>query len=89
MTNQKTVVQSKHSCVLGFLLPMITQNPLDVTDGAGGGEQNKAQVFFVLFWANVVRLRAVPREKVLGHLLHVRTVCGQESGSSRPLTAAF
>lgn len=43
---------------------MVTQNPLDVTDGAGGGggRQNKAQVFFVLFRANV-SLRAVARER--------------------------
>lgn len=52
MTNQKTVArQRKHSGALGFWLPMVTQNPLDVSDGAGGGE-----LVFVLRWA-------VPRKK--------------------------
>lgn len=65
MTNQKTVVWSKHSGVLGFLLPVVTQNPLDVTDGAEGGrgEPNKAQVFFVIFWENSESLGTVPRER--------------------------
>ena len=97
MTNQKTVAWSKHSSVLGFLLPVVTQNPLDVTDGDGGGEgrgrgEGGDQIKFRFSLSSSGQIRralGLSPGKDVGHLLHVNTVCGQTPGFLQPLPAAL